>query len=464
MPRALIYTRVSSDHAGRGRSVKEQRMECERECQRHDPAWEVVEVLTDNDIGASKFSKRARPEWARVKTLLGSGDIDVLVTWEASRAQRDLGAYIDLRKLCIATKTLWSYNGRTYDMADGDDAYRTGSDALDAEREAALTSKRVKRAMAAAAAAGKPHGRKAFGYARVYDVNTRELLAQEPHAEQAPIVVEIIERIIAGESLRTLTTDFNCRGLVTGTNAPWQPTAVKRIAVNPAYAGLRVHQGKVVGDGDWPPLVSRTAHESAVAILTNPARLTARQRERRHLLSGIAKCGRCGSNMVVQKQRGRDNYICRKYQHLAVAKDALDALVLRVLFERFELAGATGDLAADVPDAVLNVRSDLEEMRARLATAAEEYAAGRLSAAMLAHVDAKITSEIDAAQRALQRAPIPSTVAAMAEASDGAAFWTDKLTLEQRVEVIRALFNVTVNPSQRVSKVFDPSRVDISFR
>lgn len=56
---------------------------CERE------GWEISEVLTDNDIGASRFSGKDRPAWRRLHDTLGAGD--VLVTWVASRAQRDLG-------------------------------------------------------------------------------------------------------------------------------------------------------------------------------------------------------------------------------------------------------------------------------------------------------------------------------------------------------------------------------------
>src|SRR6516164_1177897 len=94
--RAIIYTRVSADQTGQGRSVASQEAECRAVCERN--GWEVAEVLCDNDIGASRWSGKDRPEYKKLATILRQGD--VLVTWEASRAQRDLDEYVELRKLC----------------------------------------------------------------------------------------------------------------------------------------------------------------------------------------------------------------------------------------------------------------------------------------------------------------------------------------------------------------------------
>ena len=78
---ALIYCRVSADRRN-GRSVAEQEAECRAECERQ--GWNVVDVLTDNDRSASRHARKSRPAWDRVKQRVASGDVDVLVTWEAS--------------------------------------------------------------------------------------------------------------------------------------------------------------------------------------------------------------------------------------------------------------------------------------------------------------------------------------------------------------------------------------------
>ena len=165
MLKALIYTRVSEDRAG-GRSPAEQEADALQVCERE--GWTVVEVVTDS-TGASRYSKGTRTGWARAKKLIGAGSVDVLVTWAASRAQRDLKAYAELRDLCAVNNVRWCYQGRVYDLAAKDDRFTTGLDALLAERDSAEISMNVRRAIRANAIAGRPHGRRLYGYERVYD-------------------------------------------------------------------------------------------------------------------------------------------------------------------------------------------------------------------------------------------------------------------------------------------------------
>jgi site-specific DNA recombinase len=88
--RAVIYTRVSSDPRGIGRSVEEQEADCRTIAERE--GWSVVAVFVDNDRGASRFSNGHRPEYGKLVDYLAGDVADVLVTWEASRTQRDLDA------------------------------------------------------------------------------------------------------------------------------------------------------------------------------------------------------------------------------------------------------------------------------------------------------------------------------------------------------------------------------------
>jgi DNA invertase Pin-like site-specific DNA recombinase len=131
-------------------------------------------------VGASRFSKGKRPGWQRVLDLVESGRVDVLVTWEGSRAQRDLARYAELRELCIATGVKWHYGGRTYDMSDWRDRRDTGRDAVDDEAESGRTSERIRRDVRAGAINGRPHGRRLFGFERVYDTATGRSRANSP--------------------------------------------------------------------------------------------------------------------------------------------------------------------------------------------------------------------------------------------------------------------------------------------
>jgi site-specific DNA recombinase len=176
MLRAAIYTRVSSDRDGRGRSVGQQESACRADCERQ--GWTVVEVLTDNDRSASRWSRKDRPAYDQLAEILIAGRADVLVTWEASRAQRDLTAYATLRELCAHHGVKWSYSGRLYDLTDSDDRFSTGIDALVSEREADLTRARILRDVEERAIAGMPHGQLHDGYRIEYDPNTGKPLSR----------------------------------------------------------------------------------------------------------------------------------------------------------------------------------------------------------------------------------------------------------------------------------------------
>ncbi len=178
--RAILYTRVSSDKA-KGRSVTEQEQECRAECGRR--GWTVAEVLCDNDRSATRFATKGRPEYQRLQQILRKGD--VLVTWEASRAQRDLKAYVALRDLCAERGVMWSYSGALFDLSKADDRFRTGLDALRSEDEAEKTRERVLRAHRANLDAGRPHGQCPFGYRIVRDPDTGKPVARVPDEIEA---------------------------------------------------------------------------------------------------------------------------------------------------------------------------------------------------------------------------------------------------------------------------------------
>jgi site-specific DNA recombinase len=118
MLRAVIYTRVSQDRNGIGRSVTDQERECRVVCERE--GWQVISVFCDNDRSASRYATKSRPEFAQVLDLIDSGGYDVLVTWEASRATRDLKVYTQLAERCAIAGVLWCYSGSTHDLRTRD--------------------------------------------------------------------------------------------------------------------------------------------------------------------------------------------------------------------------------------------------------------------------------------------------------------------------------------------------------
>lgn len=466
--RAGIQTRVSLDPRGEGRSVTEQEAECRAWADRE--GWTVVEVITETG-SASRFatSSKARTRWGDVKDLVASGKIDILLTWEASRATRQLEEYAQLRTLCARHDVLWGYSGTVYNLSERSDRFRTGLDMLVAEDESARTSERIRRASRARAAAGTPHGKLPYGYRREYDPTTGALLRQVPDETTAPVAREIIQRVAAGDSLYRVAADLTDRGLplprpARGRSTPtaWLPTTVRRIATSPTYAALRVHQGQVVGDATWAALVDRPTHERAVAAIeAMNDRAPRADRSVKWLCSGIARCGHCGGPMVHHVNRGRyANYACKDNSCLSRKRDWVDGHVVEVLLGLL----AHADLEAPTDDPALDLaRSDAAGLRARLEGFIDQAADGSLSPAALARVEARLRPQIDDADkhvRALQR---PALLARY-DLTDPAALW-ESLDIGQRRQLLAAAVDVTILPAQaRGARSFDASRVVVRPR
>nr|WP_046286030.1 recombinase family protein [Mycobacterium sp. UM_NZ2] len=451
--RAIIYTRVSSDKA-KGRSVKEQERECRAVCNRE--GWPVADVLTDNDRSATRYATQDRPQYARLRDVLQPGD--VLVVWEPSRAGRSLEHYVDLRRLCTERGVLLSYSGRTYDLNDGDDRFTTGLDALVAEKEAEQARDRIMRAHRANLAAGRPHGKLAYGYRIIRDPDTGKSVGREPDPARAPLVREAARRVLDGQPLAAVARWLTERDPSVG----WHPDRVRRVLTNPTMAGHRTHKGKITGPGTWEPILTDDELNDLTALFT--ARKTGpRGLPVRHLLSGIAVCGVCEDRLWRNKgTAGRNNYICRA-GHVCRDLDRVDGAVTEVIEGILSSPEARSALTA-APDADPGAAARLAELRERLTAVEDEMTEGTMPAATGARVAARLTEQIAAAEAAAVSPHADPTVRKIATAPDAVKAWRT-LPLTEKREFIRAVLTVTVHPigrgrwgDKRTGIVVDPRR------
>ena len=453
--RAIIYTRVSSDKTGAARSVDEQEAECRRTCAAH--GWtNVVALQPENDRSASRYARKERTVYAQLKSLLQPGD--VLVTWEASRAQRDLEAYVELRKLCVERGALWAYCGTVYDLTKGDDRFKTGLDALLAEHEVEKSRERILRAMRANVEAGRPHGRIPFGYRGVRDEATGKIVARVPDDREAAIIREAADRVLAGEPLYAILADLNERGepiVKSGNPAkPWHGSRLRKILLNPVYAGYRTSGGQIIGEGTWEPLWSLEQHNALCAILKDPARKSHRGVEPAHLLTGIARCGVCDEPVRAKRMKDRNRnrrtereflyYICPA-SHVGRLAERVDEYVVELLLTLMEDEERTARLLAPHDELAAPGGPTIAELTARLDELACDAAKpGGISARMLGRIEAQIEAQIEELrqrERSRHVSPLVRELVGM----DARATWK-RYELPQRREAIRSAVTVTINP------------------
>lgn len=459
--RAVIYTRVSQDRSQELRSVEKQEDECRDYCR--SQGWDVVRVFSDNDRGASRHSKKERPEYLALRAFLETGGADALVMWEGSRAQRDIAAYASLRDICASRGVLYSYKGRTYDLTRTDDRFSTGLDALLDERESDVIKDRVSKDMARNASAGRPHGKLAYGYAREYN-DRGSFLREVVKEEEAAVIRECARRVVAGDSLYAIANDLNARGVPAPRGGKWIGTQIKRTLTGPRYVGQRVHQGVVVGPALWPAILDEATYLDCRAILLDPRRASVRDLSLKYLLSGSARCGVCGGKMRVIKNRGYHAYACHEAFCTAVRTERLEEYVVLLVLERLGrpdflevVAAREAALAAGGPEAVDEARALQDRLDGFYASAAE----GAISPAGLASVETRLLAQIAEARERQTAARVPAVLRQVAGA-DIAGRW-EALPVATRRKVIDTLMIVKVNKTVRGSR-FSPERVDIEWK
>ncbi|MFC4372000.1 recombinase family protein [Citricoccus nitrophenolicus] len=459
--KAVIYTRVSRDRSGGERSVTEQEEACRQFCLLQ--GWEVSAVYTDNDISASRFTRKIRPQF---EVLIGElPKFGVLVTWEASRATRDLDVYAKLRRVCRDHGVLWAYSGRVYDLSRGDDAFSTGLEMLLSERSSDDTSSRIRRTVKSQAVAGKPHGRVPFGYRREYDSDTGKLLRQVPDEREAPVIREAARRVLSGESIYSICRDFEKREVEGISHKKWDTARIKRVLTNPTYMGKRVFRGEVIGDADWEPLLSTGTFEALAGVFAGDKHKPKYHGTGpRHLLTGLARCGVCGSKVsrIPDRKRGKESYICREGWHVGRRKDWADELVTSVVLARLRQPDALQAVNRAAGPEAEELATRLRTLEQRLEGFYVQAGEGGLSPTGLARVEERINREIEDTRASLRAVATPNAIT-IPDPVALADTW-DRQSLIHRREVIDALMTVEILPAKVGSQRFDPETIRIAWK
>ncbi len=283
------------------------------------------------------------------------------------------------------------------------------------------------------------------------------------------MVRKAAQAILTGESVRGLANSLNAAGSVSLNGKPWSNITLRRVLLRDRNAGLRVHQGKVVGKGDWEPLYDEDTHRRVVAILTAPGRRVGPPTSAiKYLLSGLALCGVCGQPLRVLlagKDRTSDSYICKNGYHVRRQMQPLDDLVTKVVVGRLTQPDAADLFHRDDDEDGRQAREQADAMRARLDLAADAYADGEIDGAQLKRITSKLRPQLERLER-LERAASTSPDLSDLAGPDIAGRW-DSLPLARKRAVIDALVSVTVHLSTArggAAASFDPKSIEIVWR
>lgn len=461
-----IYARKST--ADLGRSVGQQEVEGRDAVAAQ--GWEVGRVFTDDNRSASRYAKRSRPDYEALLAHIESGSCDVLVMWEASRGARRETIWFAFLELCRDTKTLIHVvsHDRTYDLSRRGDWKSLANEGVEAADESAKISERSRRGKRAIALAGKPAGRLLYGYTRTYDGSGR-YLAQVEHPEQADVVRRIAKHVAAGGSLQGIAYALNREGVPTRDGkSMWRGQDMRLLVMNPAYIAKRVHQGQVIGDGDWPAILDEETHFACCARLSEPGRRLQRGTELKYFLSAVPACGKpddagreCGGIMRCHLNNGKRRYECVRCKRIVVGGVQLENYIREVVFARLAYPDAL-NLFQPVEDAAERrvAGDEAQALRDRLDAHYDAAATGTLTAAGLAAMEARLVPMIEAAEAKVRKASTPPALRELADV-DIVATW-DEIDVRLQREVVKALMRITILPATRRGVGFTPDRVRIT--
>lgn len=400
-----VYARASKDRSELRISVDRQVARGTKLAGELFPGLEAV-VYADNNLSGADPDVD-RPGYNELLAAIRRGDVAEVVCHEQSRLTRQPGQWdelvIVLHKAGIAkVHTVMKgvvpvepgnrLVGRIMAVVDAEEAERTKARTLAAHQQLA--------------GEGRPNGGRCYGYQRTKGDDGRPAL--EVDVDQAAVVVRIVDAICTGQSISSVVAELNAEGVATAQGgSQWRPSAVKSIVTKPAIAGLRSHKGVILGGARWDPIITEERWRQVARALGSPvvydAQGRARKAPRGHrgsgrrwlLTGGLARCGLCGSRLVVGGQRaraGQEATTGRRWNpayqcHFSVADacckvsvtpaDVVETLVVGAVLDALEQQPAMGARLADEPDPERNrLLAEIHEAEDTVHRAAELRGAG----------------------------------------------------------------------------------------
>jgi DNA invertase Pin-like site-specific DNA recombinase len=466
---AAIYTRISKDRNGESLAVDRQESAC-RQLARL-AGFRVVGVYTDNDISA--FNGKRRDGFEDLLAEVQAGRIDVVLCQHTDRLYRRLA---DLVRLCEAGPNLLI---KTVQGADLDLSNATGKMVATIlgsvqEQESAHHSERRKVAYIQKAELGVygNQGYRTFGYTR----------DGEPLEPEATMYRQAAADLLEGKSLMAIAREWNASGVTTTVagrerelngrryvvEGVWSSTRIRRLLLNPRYANIKTHLGKVVGPGTWTRLIDEDTHKRVVAELRDPSRQKVTCFERKYVGSGVYLCGVCGATLQVsfpgKKRGGRRRYVCSAHICVSRLGEPLDDYVENVVLERLSQPDANLLIAKPGQDHVGTLQDERAGWVTKLDNLVDLIEDGTLDGPKARKRAATYKDEIAAIDAKLAAAVRTSpTAALLASGKELRARWT-AMTPAIRSQVIDEVAVVKVRRGGQGRRPFDPTLVDIIWR
>lgn len=429
-----------------------------------DRGWIVGDEYVDNDVSA--FKTRRRPEYERMLADLEAGDRDAVIVYNADRLTRrpiELEEFVTLCQRAgvqqVATVTA------DIEIGNDDGLFMARVLAAVAAKESARKSERIRRKALQLAEQGMPHG----GSNRPFGYEEDRITIRE---SEAAIIRQLAARFLAGESLRSLCAWLDAEGVKTVRGGGWRTTSLKQMLISARIAGLRGHNGSIVADAVWEPIITPAQRLQILGKLAS-RKVSGRRTPRRYVLSGMLKCGRCGNTLYSASREASRRYVCLSGPdhggcgRLTVVAPPVEEWISAAVLHRLDTPAMADLLAgrrsADERHGVL--LAELDEDRAQMEDLARMWSSREISAAEWKAAREPIETRIRTAERQLAQLSGSHVLDGLVGAGAELRGSWEQLNLDRQSAIIGAVLDyATILPGTPGARVLDPSRVVPTWR
>jgi site-specific DNA recombinase len=411
---AAIYARVSLDEQVEQYSLPSQLRAMREFAQQKNYATpDNYEFVDDGYLGGDLD----RPELERLRGLVRTRHVDVVIAYDQDRLSRMPGHIWLLREECERYGVKLEFV--TAPAAENAEA-RMMQDfkAIFSQYELEKIRERTSRGRREKARQGfVVGGRIPFGYRYLgKKEGERGRLVVDEH--ETSVVREIFAWASDGASIREIVTRLNARGVKPKHAARWGKSSVCRLLKNETYIGQAYYNRRqrmrpaeltekqrfrrnkktllrMRPESDWislpaPAIVERELFDRVQVRMNRNRELRSGRPSSNYMLRGLCRCGHCGRKIHGCPSHGRRYYRCAGRDRLAIQRctaglvhaDKLEASVWRAIAEAFQdgqtlRALIERNLAelqagqAQTQDPENQLKADLEKLRRREFRAAQ---------------------------------------------------------------------------------------------
>jgi site-specific DNA recombinase len=316
--RVAIYARVSSERQDTDLSISAQ-LKALREYASRCGYLVVREFVDEAESGRSAD----RPAFREMISMSRrpSRPFELILVWKYSRFARS-------REDSIVYKTLLRKNGvQVISITEPFEDTPTGRlleaiiESLD-EFYSANLGQEIIRGMRESASRGFfLTARPPYGYRKIkVKDGSKERPKLEVDPNTAPIVVRIFQMLLRGSGLTEVAKSLNGEGIPAPKGKRWTKTTLHMMATNEAYAGTLVWgirsktQEPIRVENAWEAIIDKDTFNKLRALLKQRSPVISHPRRvvSPYLLSGIARCGRCGKALIAAEAKGGQftYYVC----------------------------------------------------------------------------------------------------------------------------------------------------------